>query len=1025
MFITSTSRSQTFFPHFLSCTLVILLWAIASTTAFAVTLEKRVSSANDDAEELESGSVSLSSSDLELVFDRGNNQVVGIRFSDLDIPDGAQIERAYIQFDVDETNTVATFLTIQGEASDSAETFSSSHFNVSSRTPTSAFVYWEPPAWNTVHAQGPAQQTPDLSAIVQEIVERPGWNPGNALVFTITGSGERTAESYNGTAAAAPLLHVEYSTGPLSNQPPAVDAGQNQTISLPAVGVSLNDASVDDDGLPVGGTLTQNWSQVGGTGTGTVMFVNPGSVNTDINLPQSPGTYILQLTASDGNLEASDTVTITVLPESTGATILERRVSAGFDDAEEGANGSVSLTSSDLELVFDRGNNQVVGIRFSDLDIPGGAQIERAYIQFDVDEANTEATFLTIQGEASDSAAAFSSNPYDVSSRVPTSAFAYWEPSAWNTVHAQGPVQQTTDLSAVVQEIVARPGWNRGNALAFIITGSGERTAESYDGTAAAAPLLHIEYSGGNPDTAFGSWADLNISLNGLDVGTDTANRRLLAPLGAGFGAPNNLTATVTYDLADQGYTLGFDNGLMVASGGTVQLSNIVYGTTIPVQLFQDGVPVEVYSLVFTNLPVIELNADTIVDEPKSPGFFSMVTGERLASGDFFPASSAWPVQNTGVKNMGIEFRGSTSQQYPKKSFSLEVRKDDDPTDEQNLVLLDMRKDGDWLLDATYRDTAFVRNIISLEIYNDMRPYAYIDDLGEQQGQAAIRGQQVEVILNESYHGAYILEEKLDRKLLGLDKVDVPEDALGNELWDQVDFSNPDNGSVLYKADTNNASLYFPLDVSSDFEQKYPDIDDIAHWGPLEELADFVANSSDAEFISRVDSIVDIDSVVDYWLLTNITMNRDTLKKNYYLARNKSAKWFFVPWDYDATFGMLWDGSPYTTVSWWDPQKNNLVRRLAELTATGFNARAKSRWLELRASLFTEDAIMDRFIAYRQDAVPVALETENARSRNFARWPESGGEGVNNPELGTLEYIRDWLRGRIAFLDEEIMAQPE
>ena len=154
-------------------------------------------------------------------------------------------------------------------------------------------------------------------------------------------------------------------------------------------------------------------------------------------------------------------------------------------------------------------------------------------------------------------------------------------------------------------------------------------------------------------------------------------------------------------------------------------------------------------------------------------------------------------------------------------------------------------------------------------------------------------------------------------------------------------------------------------------------------------------------------------------------MNRDTLKKNYYLARNKSAKWFFVPWDYDATFGMLWDGSPYTTVSWWDLQKNNLVRRLAELTATGFNTRAKSRWMELRASLFTEDAIMDRFIAYRQDAVPVPSETENARRRNFARWPESSGEGVSNPELGTLEYIRGWLRGRIEYLDEEIMAQPE
>lgn len=705
------------------------------------------------------------------------------------------------------------------------------------------------------------------------------------------------------------------------------------------------------------------------------------------------------------------------------AVTLEKRVTAGSDDAEETASGSVSLSSSDLELVFDVDSDQVVGIRFTDLDIPNSALIERAYIQFAVDETNTGATFLNIRGEDSDSAVNFSSGLNDISSRTPTSALVNWEPPVWDVVDAQGAAQRTPDLSTVVQEIVNRPGWKDGNALAFIITGSGERTAESYEGSVAAAPLLHVEFSGGIPGPSYDSWADFNISLNGLDVGVDTANRRLLAPLGAGYSTPSELTSTVTYGLAEQGYALGFNNGPIVSSGESVSFLNTWYGTTVPVQLYQDGVLVESYGLVFTNLPVIELNADTIVDEPKSPGFFSLVTGERLVSGDFYPASAAWPAQNTGVKNMGIEFRGDTSQIYPKKSFSLEVRKDDDPTDEQNIVLLDMRKDGDWILDATYRDTSFVRNIISHEILNDMRPYAHIDSAGDSRGQATIRGQQVEVILNESYHGAYILEEKVDRKLLDLDKIDVPEDALGNELWDQVDFSNPDNGSVIYKADTNEASLYFPEDVSRDFQQDYPDIDDIVHWGPLEEFADFVANSSDEEFISSVDSIVDIDSVVDYWLLTNITMNRDTLKKGYYLARNKTEKWFFVPWDYDATFGMLWDGSPYTTTSWWDPEKNNLIRRLSELAATGFNARVNTRWAGLRATLFTEDAIMDRFIAYRNDAVPVPGETENARARNFARWPESGGEGVDNPELGTLEYIRDWLRGRIEFLDEQFVYQ--
>ncbi len=71
------------------------------------------------------------------------------------------------------------------------------------------------PPWSTVHA---TYQTPDLSALVQEIVGRPGWGPGNSLVIFITGSGRRTAESYNGAAghgdlALAPRLHVDYEDG--------------------------------------------------------------------------------------------------------------------------------------------------------------------------------------------------------------------------------------------------------------------------------------------------------------------------------------------------------------------------------------------------------------------------------------------------------------------------------------------------------------------------------------------------------------------------------------------------------------------------------------------------------------------------------------------------------------------------------------------------------------------------------------------------------------------------------------------
>ena len=58
----------------------------------------------------------------------------------------------------------------------------------------------------------------------------------------------------------------------------------------------------------------------------------------------------------------------------------------------------------------------------------------------------------------------------------------------------------TTDLSTVLQEVVDRPGWSAGNAVAFIITGTGTRTAESVEGSIAGAPLLHVEFADSAPN---------------------------------------------------------------------------------------------------------------------------------------------------------------------------------------------------------------------------------------------------------------------------------------------------------------------------------------------------------------------------------------------------------------------------------------------------------------------------------------------------------------------------------------------
>jgi YVTN family beta-propeller protein len=214
------------------------------------------------------------------------------------------------------------------------------------------------------------------------------------------------------------------------------------------------------------------------------------------------------------------------VPGPTGCTTaVERSVASGADDAEQTAAGVVDLASGDLDP-----GQLIVGMRFTGIDIPPGATITNAYIQFKADEAQSGVTALTIQAQAADSAAIFTTTTQDLSSRPRTSAAVVWSPPPWNVVGAAGPDQRTPDLKAVIQELVNRPGWAR-RSLAVIITGPGHRTAESYEGTVAGAPHLHVDYAC-IPTTDVG------------DAGVEFAR------LGLVFPNPGTGPATIRFDLA-------------------------------------------------------------------------------------------------------------------------------------------------------------------------------------------------------------------------------------------------------------------------------------------------------------------------------------------------------------------------------------------------------------------------------------------------------------------------------------------
>ena len=171
------------------------------------TVEVRVTADSDDAEEkLSNGSVSLIGNDLDLIEAGGSEQEVGLRFPNVAVPVGATITNVYIEFTANKSDSDVTNLTFRGEAVDNAGTFTDTDYDITTRAKTTALVAWSVPAWST----NTAYQTPDLAAVIQEVVDRGGWASGNAIALYVTGSGSRIADAHDGNAANAPLLHIDY-----------------------------------------------------------------------------------------------------------------------------------------------------------------------------------------------------------------------------------------------------------------------------------------------------------------------------------------------------------------------------------------------------------------------------------------------------------------------------------------------------------------------------------------------------------------------------------------------------------------------------------------------------------------------------------------------------------------------------------------------------------------------------------------------------------------------------------------------
>jgi hypothetical protein len=136
-------------------------------------------------------------------------------------------------------------------------------------------------------------------SVTMEFFENAGWGVARLLW------------AYPGQAQSVIPMSQLYPDSAPANNAPAVNAGADQTITLP--GSASVAGTATDDGQP--GPMSTTWSKV--SGPGTVSFGNASALSTTAAF-SAPGAYVLRLSASDGALASTDDVAVTVNPASSG-----------------------------------------------------------------------------------------------------------------------------------------------------------------------------------------------------------------------------------------------------------------------------------------------------------------------------------------------------------------------------------------------------------------------------------------------------------------------------------------------------------------------------------------------------------------------------------------------------------------------------------------------------------------------------------------------------------------------------------
>ncbi|HKK40163.1 MAG TPA: CotH kinase family protein [Cryomorphaceae bacterium] len=407
-----------------------------------------------------------------------------------------------------------------------------------------------------------------------------------------------------------------------------------------------------------------------------------------------------------------------------------------------------------------------------------------------------------------------------------------------------------------------------------------------------------------------------------------------------------------------------------------------------------------------SNLPLIFINTDgvEIPDEPKIDAWMGIIDNgsDQL---NFLTDSF-----NDYNGNIGIEIRGSSSILFEKKSYAVETRLPDG--ENNNVSILGMPAENDWVLNGPYSDKSLLRNVLSFHI-------------GRSMGRYAPRTRFCEVFINDQYQGVYVLMEKIKRDDNRVDIATLnPEDLSGDEL----------TGGYIFSADRDDegpeSGWYSPYTDILFYKYQDPDFDELApeqkaylsnYFTDFEEVMD-ASPSADV-----YEEYIDVPSFIDYWIATEIFKHIDNFKLSFYMYKKKDSnggKIHFGPlWDLNLGYGnfdFAQDPGPEGWSYIWASfgiLRPEWVYHLSEDPA--LQNQINCRWKELRLQSLHTDSLM-QFIDEKVSFL------EEAQNRNFERWPILGNYVWPNAFVGETyqeetNYLQIWLSQRLNWMDENML----